>query len=69
MLPRNPARRTLATLDQVADEIRAAGATAATAQVDALDQNAVDEHADAVAASAGGIDIALNALDHCRRWR
>lgn len=33
-----------------------------TAQVDALDEKAVDRHADAVAASAGGIDIALNAI-------
>jgi 3-oxoacyl-[acyl-carrier protein] reductase len=35
---------------------------AETAEVDALDEKAVDEHADAVAANAGGIDIALNAV-------
>ena len=32
------------------------------AEVDALDERAVTEHADAVAAEAGGIDIALNAV-------
>jgi 3-oxoacyl-[acyl-carrier protein] reductase len=56
------AGRTLATLDRVANEIVAAGGKAETAEVDALDERAVDGHADAVAASAGGIDIALNAV-------
>ena len=42
------AGRTLATLDQVAGEIRAAGGTAEAAQVDALDEEAVDGHADHV---------------------
>jgi NAD(P)-dependent dehydrogenase (short-subunit alcohol dehydrogenase family) len=35
---------------------------AEAAEVDALDEKAVDKHADAVAAKAGGIDIALNAV-------
>ena len=35
---------------------------AETAQVDALDEQAVDRHADAVAASAGGIDISFNLI-------
>jgi 3-oxoacyl-[acyl-carrier protein] reductase len=56
------AGRTLATLDKVADEIRAAGGVAETAQVDALDEQAVDRHAEAVAAKAGGIDVAFNAI-------
>jgi 3-oxoacyl-[acyl-carrier protein] reductase len=56
------AGRTLDKLDQVEQEISAAGGKAETAQVDALDERAVDEHADAVAAEAGGIDIALNAV-------
>jgi hypothetical protein len=43
------AGRTLATLDKVAGEIRAAGGVAETAQVDALDERAVDQHADAMA--------------------
>lgn len=56
------AGRTLATLDRVAQEISAAGGSVATAAVDALDEQAIDRHADAVAAEAGGIDIALNAV-------
>jgi 3-oxoacyl-[acyl-carrier protein] reductase len=35
-----------------------------TAEVDALDEEAVDEHADAVAAEAGGIDISFNLISH-----
>jgi 3-oxoacyl-[acyl-carrier protein] reductase len=56
------AGRTLRTLDEVAEEIRSAGGVAETAQVDALDETAVDEHADAVAASAGGIDVSFNLI-------
>lgn len=56
------AGRTKATLDAVAGEIAAAGGTAQSARVDVLDQRAVDEHAAGVAAAAGGIDIALNAV-------
>jgi 3-oxoacyl-[acyl-carrier protein] reductase len=58
------AGRTAATLDAVAGDIRAAGGKAETAVVDALDAAAVDEHADAVAASAGGIDISFNVINH-----
>jgi 3-oxoacyl-[acyl-carrier protein] reductase len=56
--------RTLAKLEAVAGEIRSAGGAAETAEVDALDENAVDEHADAVAAEAGGIDISFNLITH-----
>jgi NAD(P)-dependent dehydrogenase (short-subunit alcohol dehydrogenase family) len=56
------AGRTQAKLDAVAREITAAGGTVETAQVDVFDQQAVDRHADAIAATAGGIDIALNAV-------
>jgi 3-oxoacyl-[acyl-carrier protein] reductase len=35
---------------------------AETAQVDALDERAVDQHADAVAERAGGIDVSFNAI-------
>ncbi len=38
------------------------GDAAGVAEVDALDERAVAEHADAVAAEAGGIDVALNAV-------
>ena len=56
------AGRTLARLDQVAQEISAAGGKAETAEVDAMDERAVDRHAHAVSARAGGIDIAVNAV-------
>jgi NAD(P)-dependent dehydrogenase (short-subunit alcohol dehydrogenase family) len=58
------AGRTLARLERVAEELRSAGGVAETAQVDALDENAVDAHADAVAAAAGGIDISFNLISH-----
>jgi 3-oxoacyl-[acyl-carrier protein] reductase len=58
------AGRTLATLDKVAQEISAAGGVAGTAQVDALDEQAVDAFADAVAERAGGIDVSFNAVSH-----
>jgi NAD(P)-dependent dehydrogenase (short-subunit alcohol dehydrogenase family) len=58
------AGRTLATLDEVAREIAAEGGAVETAQVDALDEAAVDGHADAVAARAGGIDVSFNAISH-----
>jgi 3-oxoacyl-[acyl-carrier protein] reductase len=58
------AGRTQAKLDTVAEEIRSSGGVAETAQLDALDAAAVDEHADAVAAEAGGIDISFNLITH-----
>ena len=58
------AGRTLTRLDEVAAEIRSAGGVAETAEVDALEEQAVDEHADAVAAEAGGIDISFNLITH-----
>jgi 3-oxoacyl-[acyl-carrier protein] reductase len=58
------AGRTLAKLEAVAEEIRAAGGSAETAVVDALDESSVDEHADAVAASAGSIDVSFNLITH-----
>ena len=58
------AGRTLATLDEVAEEIAKSGGTVETARVDALDERAVDEHADAMAAKAGGIDVSFNAISH-----
>jgi 3-oxoacyl-[acyl-carrier protein] reductase len=58
------AGRTLGKLEAVAHEIRSAGGAAETAEVDALAERAVDEHADAVAADAGGIDISFNLITH-----
>ncbi len=63
----HPAGRTRETLEAVASEIRSSAGTAAaagTAIVDALDENAVDEHADAVAAAAGSLDISVNLISH-----
>ncbi|GGT01481.1 SDR family NAD(P)-dependent oxidoreductase [Nonomuraea spiralis] len=56
------AGRTRATLDKVADDIRAAGGTAETAVVDALDERAVDDFTGSVAARAGRIDVSFNAI-------
>jgi 3-oxoacyl-[acyl-carrier protein] reductase len=58
------AARTRATLEKVAEAIRARGGAAETAEVDALDEQAVDRHAEAVAAEAGGIDISFNLITH-----
>jgi len=56
------AGRTLATLDKVANEITALGGVAETAQVDALDEAAVEKHVAVVAEKAGRIDILFNAI-------
>jgi 3-oxoacyl-[acyl-carrier protein] reductase len=56
------AGRTLAKLEKVAADISAAGCAVEVALLDAMDEHAVDRHADAIAAEAGSIDIALNAL-------
>ena len=56
--------RTPEPLEQVARSIRSAGGRAETAVVDALDEQAVDEHADAVAAEAGSLDISFNLITH-----
>ncbi|MEU3460819.1 SDR family oxidoreductase [Streptomyces sp. NPDC006733] len=56
------AGRTQAKLDAVARDITAAGGRVETALVDVFDQEAVDRHAEAIATTAGGIDIALNAV-------
>jgi 3-oxoacyl-[acyl-carrier protein] reductase len=53
------AGRSMPRLEKVANDI---GDAAGLAEVDALDERAVPGHADAVAADAGGIDIALNAV-------
>ncbi|MEV4516528.1 SDR family oxidoreductase [Dactylosporangium sp. NPDC049525] len=53
--------RTQDKLDKLAKEIAEQGGRAETAVVDALDEDAVDEHAATVAAD-GGIDISLNLI-------
>jgi NAD(P)-dependent dehydrogenase (short-subunit alcohol dehydrogenase family) len=54
--------RNLAALEVAAKEITAADGTAETARVDALDEQAVERHADAVVARAGSLDISFNAI-------
>jgi NAD(P)-dependent dehydrogenase (short-subunit alcohol dehydrogenase family) len=56
------AGRTREPLERVAADIAAAGGRAEVAVVDALDERAVDEHADAVAAQAGRIDVSFNLI-------
>lgn len=56
--------RTPETLDQVAEEIRAAGGAAETVTVDALDEAAVDRHAAQVVAEMGRIDVSMNVITH-----
>jgi 3-oxoacyl-[acyl-carrier protein] reductase len=56
--------RTLKTLEVVAEEIHSAGGLAETACVDALDEGAVDAHADAVAARWGSLDVSFNVIAH-----
>lgn len=56
------AGRTRRKLETVAEDIRKAGGNAHVAEVDALDPEAVQTHADDVAGQAGGIDVVLNAI-------
>jgi NAD(P)-dependent dehydrogenase (short-subunit alcohol dehydrogenase family) len=58
------AGRNLAPLERVAESIRQAGGEVATAQLDALEEAAVDDHAADVVAEAGSIDVSLNAIGH-----
>ena len=56
------AGRTRAPLEVVAADIAAAGGSAEVAVLDALDEAAVDEHARAVAAQVGSIDVSFNLI-------
>ena len=56
------AGRTRAPLERVAGAIRAAGGRATVAEVDALDESAVDAHADGVADDHGTVDISMNLI-------
>lgn len=58
------AGRTAAALEAVAERIRASGGRVETAVVDALDEGAVDAHADEVAARFGSLDISFNLISH-----
>jgi NAD(P)-dependent dehydrogenase (short-subunit alcohol dehydrogenase family) len=54
--------RTLASVEVVAKEIAAAGGSAQAAEVDALDEAAVDAHLRSVVERTGRIDISFNAV-------
>jgi 3-oxoacyl-[acyl-carrier protein] reductase len=56
------AGRTPAKLDAVANQVASTGGVAQTAQVDALDEEAVERHAEAVAEQAGSLDVSFNAV-------
>lgn len=56
------AGRSRVRMEAVAGDIRATGGFAEIAVLDALDEEAVERHADSLAAKTGGIDIALNAV-------
>ena len=56
------AGRTLAKLEQVAGDIRQDGGTATAAEVDALDERAVDAHADELVRDHGTLDISMNLI-------
>ena len=58
------AGRTRTNLEEVAGQIRSAGGVAEAAQVDALDEQAVDGYVDAVAEKAGSIDISFNLISY-----
>jgi NAD(P)-dependent dehydrogenase (short-subunit alcohol dehydrogenase family) len=54
--------RRRAPVEAVAKDIVAAGASAETAEVDALDEKAVEQHLRAVVDKAGRVDISFNAV-------
>jgi NAD(P)-dependent dehydrogenase (short-subunit alcohol dehydrogenase family) len=56
------AGRTQGKLDALAEAICAKGGSACAAQVDALDEQSVQDHARAAYERAGGIDVMLNAV-------
>lgn len=54
--------RNLASVTTTAKDIIAAGGAAETAQLDALDERAVEEHIAAVVKKAGAVDVSFNAI-------
>jgi NAD(P)-dependent dehydrogenase (short-subunit alcohol dehydrogenase family) len=57
-----PTGRVLAPVEVVAKDIVAAGGSAEAAEVDALDERAVDAHLQSVIDKAGRVDISFNAI-------
>ncbi|GIH24205.1 3-oxoacyl-ACP reductase [Acrocarpospora phusangensis] len=56
--------RSLDAVETVAGEIRSVGGSVETARVDALDERAIGEHLDLVAAEAGSVDVSFNLISH-----
>ena len=56
------AGRTIGTLDEVAEDVASAGGVAETAQVNALDEQAIEKHIGEVVERAGSVDISFNAI-------
>jgi 3-oxoacyl-[acyl-carrier protein] reductase len=54
--------RKLAKATKIADEVRAAGGQADAQEVDAMDEGAVNRHADQVVKTAGTLDISFNLI-------
>jgi NAD(P)-dependent dehydrogenase (short-subunit alcohol dehydrogenase family) len=54
--------RTKETLDAVAKDITSAGGSAETTVLDALDEQAVEEHVGAVVSEAGAVDVTFNLI-------
>src|ERR1700722_14497750 len=54
--------RVRAPVDTVAKDIVAAGGSAAAAEVDALDERAVEKHLRSVVDKAGRLDVSFNAI-------
>jgi len=55
-------RRTRAKLDSVAKDIKAAGGSVDVAELDALDDRAVDAHVKNVVSKTGRVDISFNLI-------
>jgi NAD(P)-dependent dehydrogenase (short-subunit alcohol dehydrogenase family) len=56
------AGRTRESLETIANDIKADGGAAEVAELDALDEQAVDEHAQDVVSQAGSIDVSFNLI-------
>ncbi len=54
--------RNIGSVQELSDEILALGGKAEAAQVDALDEQAINHHLDAVIKAAGTVDISFNAV-------
>jgi NAD(P)-dependent dehydrogenase (short-subunit alcohol dehydrogenase family) len=54
--------RRLAPVEVVAKEVASAGGSVAAAEVDALDEQAVDEHLESVIDKVGRVDVSFNAI-------